>query len=287
MTKPYAAWLTPLPEGLARAKTPADVARAELSVLGLSADLRVDESLGDAYRITEEDGHVAIDGGRTGVLYGAYQYIEAKRTGLPRREGLRSPACDLRMLNCWDNADGSIERGYAGRSLWFEGGRMVWEEARIVQLGRMLASAGINALCVNNVNVIDAEKLTDEWLPDLAGLAALFRPFGVRLMVSVNFAQPISCGLPTADPLDGAVALWWRNRADAMWAAIPDLAGFVVKADSEHRPGPFTYGRSHAEGANLLARAVAPHGGVVVWRAFVYNCRQDWRDRTVDRPKAA
>ena len=229
-----------------------------------------------------------ITGGETGVLYGAYAWLLAKAAGEPLPEGVQKPFWPLRMLNCWDNADGSVERGYSGRSLWFEGGRLRWDGPRIRQLGRMLASAGINVLCVNNVNVrSDAARLIEDRLPDLARLADAFRPFGVRLMVSIDFSRPLAHGVGTADPLDAGVQAWWAERADAVWAAIPDLAGFLVKADSEHRPGPFTYGRSHAEGANMLARAVAPHGGVLVWRAFVYNCQQDWRDTATDRPKAA
>ena len=246
--------------------------------------IRVDAAMGEDYRIA--DG--TITGGETGALYGAYAFIEALATGAEMPCGRRHPFYPLRMINCWDNADGTIERGYSGRSLWFEGGRMTWDDARVRQLGRMLASAGLNVLCVNNVNVRnEAELLIEDWLPDLARLAALFRPFGVRLMVSIDFSRPMAHGVPTADPLDARVQEWWKARADAVWAAVPDLAGFVVKADSEHRPGPFTYGRTHAEGANMLARAIAPHGGVLVWRAFVYNCLQDWRDTTTDRPKAA
>lgn len=118
-------------------------------------------------------------------------------------------------------------------------------------------------------------------------MADIFRPFGVRLMVSIDYAQPMRHGIDTADPLDARVQEWWKQQAATVYAAIPDLAGFLVKADSEHRPGPFTYGRNHAEGANMLARALKPYGGMLVWRCFVYNCQQNWRDETTDRPKAA
>ena len=289
------AWLPYLeqdvPEGC---QTPAQVAAFELEQackrFGVTAPaLRVDAAKGDGFQILGEE--IEIVGGETGVLYGAYAFIEALALGKPL-EGRYSPSFSphypLRMINCWDNADGSIERGYSGRSLWFEGGRMTWDDRRIRQLGRMLASVGLNVLCVNNVNVkAEAELLIEDYLPDLARLAALLRPFGVRLMASVDFSRPMAHGVPTADPLDPRVQAWWNERAEKVWAAIPDLAGFLVKADSEHRPGPFTYGRTHAEGANMLARAVAPHGGVLVWRAFVYNCQQDWRDTTTDRPMAA
>ena len=132
-----------------------------------------------------------------------------------------------------------------------------------------------------------AQLLLEDDLPSLALLAEAFRPFGIRLMVSIDFSQPMRSGIPTADPLDPAVREWWKKTASQVWAAIPDLAGFLVKADSEGRPGPFTYGRNHADGANMLAEAVRPYGGVIVWRCFVYNCRQDWRDTATDRPKAA
>jgi alpha-glucuronidase len=149
---------------------------------------------------------------------------------------------------------------------------------------------GINRISINNVNVRGAAKLliTEEYLPEVQKLAALFRPFGIRLFLSVNFAAPYSFGgLTTADPLDAGVLAWWKERAAIIYRYIPDLAGFLVKADSEFEPGPFQYGRTHAEGANMLAAALAPHGGEVIWRCFVYNCVQDWRDTTADRARAA
>ena len=192
------------------------------------------------------------------------------------------------MINCWDNLDGSVERGYAGKSLFFDEGFFAYDPQRLRHLGCMMASVGLNVLCINNVNVHEpAQGLIDEKLPDLSALADLFRPFGVRLMVSVDFSMPIRDGLHTADPQDSSVQAWWTEKAKEIYREVPDLAGFLVKADSEGRPGPFTYGRSHAEGANLLAKALKPFGGVLVWRCFVYNCRQDWRDTSVDRPKAA
>ena len=270
--------------------TPAKAAAHELKLgcasLGVAEPaLRADPSMGEAYQIAAD----AIVGGPTGLLYGVYAFLAARAAGEQPPEGVQKPYYALRMLNAWDNADGTIERGYAGRSLWFEGGRLEWDGPRIRQLGRMLASVGINVLCVNNVNVGRTEALLieDELLPELAKLADAFRPFGVRLMTSIEFSRPLAHGVGTADPLDPGVQRWWRERADAVWAAIPDMAGFLVKADSEHRPGPFTYGRTHAEGANMLGRALAPHGGVLVWRAFVYNCMQDWRDTVTDRPMAA
>ena len=276
-----------------RCVTPRMTAEYELeagcAALGLPLPaLDLEEAMGEGYRIDCGSDGWRIVGGSTGLLYGTYAWLESMAADADMPVGTQIPFYPLRMIDCWDNADGSIERGYSGRSLWFEGNRLVWDEPRIRQLGRMLASVGLNVLCINNVNVVGAaERLIDENLPELAHLAQSFRPFGVRLMVSINFAQPLSDGLDTADPLNESVAAWWRRRADAVWHAVPDLAGFLVKADSEHRPGPFTYGRTHADGANMLARAIAPHGGRLVWRAFVYNCLQDWRDQTIDRPKAA
>lgn len=271
-----------------------DVAAFELSLGcarlgGPMPELRVDPALGEGYHIVTENGKPVISGGVTGILYGAYAYMESLATGEAVPADVQQPFYKLRMLDCWDNVDGSVERGYSGRSLWFEGGGFQWDPGRIRQLGRMLASVGINVLCVNNVNVHpEAEGLIeDAGLPGLSAFANVLRPFGVRLMVSISFAQPMRHGIPTADPLDAAVQKWWADRADAIWKAVPDLAGFLVKADSEHNPGPFTYGRSHADGANMLARAVAPHGGALVWRAFVYNCMQEWRDTVTDRPMAA
>ena len=292
--KIYRAWLPFLDADVPETcKTPAEAAEYELEA-GCAAlklpepRLEADPAMGEGYVVSGGDGGTVITGGEPGLLYGVYAFVLAKAAGEDVPAGLQRPFYGLRMLNCWDNADGTIERGYSGRSLWFEGGRLAWDGARIRQLGRLLASVGVNVLCVNNVNVrAEAELLIEDYLDELARLAAAFRPFGVRLMVSIDFSRPLAHGVGTADPLDEGVRRWWKQRADAVWRAVPDLAGFLVKADSEHRPGPFTYGRSHADGANMLAEAVAPHGGVLVWRAFVYNCQQDWRDTATDRPMAA
>ena len=277
-----------LPEGL---DTPLAVAKYETAAFfadGRKTDFHLDRDLQEGYEISETENGYAVRGGETGVLYGAYALIRARAAGEAIPVGLQKPYYDLRMINCWDNMDGTVERGYAGRSMWFEGNRFDYDPARIRQLGRMLASVGINVLCINNVNVHQpAQHLLDDLLPDAAAFAALLRPFGVRLMLSIDFSQPMQNGLPTADPLDERVQAWWADTAKRVWTAIPDLAGFLVKADSEHRPGPNTYNRTHAEGANMLARAIAPYSGRLVWRAFVYNCMQDWRDQTTDRPRAA
>ncbi|GJM82069.1 hypothetical protein HMSSN139_45650 [Paenibacillus sp. HMSSN-139] len=154
----------------------------------------------------------------------------------------------------------------------------------------MLASVGINAISINNVNVHERETrwITEESLPEVARVAEVFRDYGIAVFLSINFAAPLSLGdLNTADPLDPGVHRWWADAAERIYRQIPDFGGFVVKADSEHRPGPFAYGRDHADGANMLADALAPHGGLVIWRCFVYNCMQDWRDRSTDRARAA
>ena len=269
--------------------SPAQVARFELNqgLPDVNVTLCEQPDMGDAYAIAETDGKVTVTGGATGVLYGAYALIMARKAGwsIP---GSTAPRYSMRMINCWDNMSGDIERGYAGRSLWFEANKFDYDPARIRQLGRMLASVGLNVLCINNVNVHEpAQGLIEDLLPELARFADILRPFGVRLMVSIDYSQPMRHGIPTADPLDERVQQWWANQAKIVWDTIPDLAGFLVKADSEHRPGPFSYGRNHAEGANMLARAIKPYGGKLIWRCFVYNCQQDWRDQTTDRPMAA
>lgn len=265
-------------------KTPLETAAYELRG---RAECILDDTLGEGYEISKTERGYLVRGGETGVLYGAYALLFALSAGEEAPRGVQAPYYPLRMLDSWDNMSGDVERGYAGRSIWFEGGRFDYEPARIRQLGRMLSSVGINVLCLNNVNVHQpAQHLIDSLLPDTARFAALLRPFGVRLMLSIDFSQPIA-DVGTADPLDERVQAWWAAAAKRVYEAIPDLAGFLVKADSEHRPGPNAYGRTHAEGANMLARAIAPYGGKLVWRAFVYNCMQDWRDTKTDRPRAA
>lgn len=277
----------PVPAGM---KQPAELARFELDQAGIAAQLQEETSLGDSYRIEQDNqGTILLTGGQAGLLYGAYRLVTAKLCGEQLSFPYASaPEYALRMIDCWDNMDGSVERGYAGQSLFFENGRVKYDPARMRTLGRLLASVGLNVLCINNVNVHEpAQRLIEDFLPDLAALAGLFRPFGVRIMVSIDFSRPLRHGVPTADPLDPAVRAWWKETAARVYAAVPDLAGFLVKADSEGRPGPFTYGRNHADGANMLAEALKPYGGYAVWRCFVYNCRQDWRDTKTDRPKAA
>jgi alpha-glucuronidase len=239
-------------------------------------------------------GNTLIIAGRDdrGCLYGVYRclFLLAQGTLLPGAEFAESPAVSLRIINHWDMADGSVVRGYAGKSLFFKNEKLEYDPARIEDYARLLASVGINYISINNVNVSGGANLliTEGGLPELAKLAALFRSFGIRILLSVNFVAPfVLKELDTADPLDERVRQWWKARAAAIYRSIPDLGGFVVKADSEGEGGPFQYGRSHADGANMLAAALEPYGGLVFWRCFVYNCTQDWRDQSSDRARAA
>ena len=227
-----------------------------------------------------------------GVLHAVFRFlaIVATRGAVDGLSIVEDPVNPLRIISHWDNLDGTIERGYAGRSLFFRANRVLRDLARVRDYARLLASIGVNAVCINNVNVHPRESrlIAPGVLPRVARIARAFRRWGVRLFLSVNFAAPLQDGgLPTADPLDPGVRRWWRDAAARVYRRIPDFGGFMVKADSEGRPGPFSYGRTHADGANMLAKALAPHGGIVLWRCFVYNHRQDWRDRTVDRARAA
>jgi alpha-glucuronidase len=194
------------------------------------------------------------------------------------------------VLNHWDNMDGSVERGYAGRSLFFENGGFKKDLKKVEDYAALIADFGINTVCLNNVNVdeVAAKLITEEFLPPLAAVAAIFRNNGIRLLIAIDFGAPKTLGgLSTCDPIDPVVCDWWKNQTDLIYKYIPDLAGFLVKADSEFRGGPAALGRTQADGANCLARALIPHGGVVFWRCFVYNCTQDWRDEKTDRAKAA
>lgn len=227
-----------------------------------------------------------------GLIYGVFSLLRLMQTGTQISGLLKieNPVNQLRILNHWDNIDGSVERGYAGKSIFFNNNEITADLDRIRDYARLLCSVGINSIVINNVNVHKYESMliTDRYLGDVEKLAQIFRDYGIKLYLSANFASTIEIGgLTTADPLDSGVRQWWKDKADEIYSRIPDFGGFLIKADSEFRPGPFTYGRTHADGANMLAEALEPHGGIVIWRCFVYNCLQDWRDRTVDRAKAA
>ena len=218
---------------------------------------------------------VIASSGETGLLYGAFHFLRLIQTLQPinKLDVSQKPRLQLRILDHWDNLDGSIERGYAGRSLWDWNALPGATDPRLRDYARANASVGINGSLLNNVNA-DAQILTADYLRKVAAIADTFRPFGVRVYLSARFSAPMELGgLKTADPLDPEVAAWWKKKADEIYQAIPDFGGFVVKANSEGQPGPRTYNRSHADGANMLAAAVAPHHGVVIWRAFVYDMK--------------
>lgn len=262
-----------------------EIVFAELEAAGLSDSVIIFNTndyleLGpEGYAIVPMDADdpsspIVIDSpGARGILYGTYRYILMHRLGekVPPEGVKSSPAFPLRILNHWDNLDGTIERGYAGHSLWN------WDELpeklspRYTEYARANASIGINGTVLNNVNA-SPKILSTEYLKKVAAIAGVMRPYGIRVYLSVNFASPMALdSLPTADPLDPAVVEWWTNKADEIYDLIPDFGGFLVKANSEGQPGPCDFGRSHADGANMLARALAPHNGIVMWRAFVYS----------------
>jgi alpha-glucuronidase len=243
----------------------------------------------DAYRLTQT---TIASSGAAGAMYGKYALDDYIKLGgdVNALDVTSIPAAKNRVVNHWDNLDGTVERGYAGGSLFFKDGDFNWDEARITEYAEMLAKVGINGISLNNVNLRDDSRrlITDEKLPKLAEIAVVFRKFHVRLIIAVDFASPKTVGgLPTADPFDGEVQAWWAETVKRVYSYIPDLMGFLVKADSEFQAGPAALGRTQADGANVLAAALAPYGGTVFWRCFVYNCQQDWRDTVTDRPKAA
>lgn len=212
-----------------------------------------------------------------GVLYGAFALLREVQTGRPidHLDIASAPKVKLRVLNHWDNLDRSVERGYAGESIWKWWTLPDYRDPRYTDYARANASIGINGTVLNNVNA-SPDILTTRYIAKAAALADIFRPYGIKVYLSVNFASPVALGdLKTADPLDPKVAAWWKAKADEIYRAIPDFGGFLVKANSEGQPGPGDYHRTHAEGANMIAAALAPHGGVVMWRAFVYAPNAD------------
>jgi len=232
---------------------------------------------------------VLVGGSGRGVLYGAFDLLRRMSQGqtLDSMNVVEAPAMAIRWVDEWDNPDGSIERGYAGRSIFFDGGNVRQDLKPVSEYARLLASIGINGCNVNNVNAAP-QLLDSDHIKQLARIADAMRPWGVRLAVSVAIASPQTIGgLATYDPLDPAVKAWWAAKVNEIYSLIPDFAGFTVKADSEGQAGPASYGRTPADAANLLAAALKPHAGVVLYRAFVYNHHADWRDPKADRARAA
>jgi alpha-glucuronidase len=258
----------------------------------LLLEVRVPSSDGFLLKTIRRNGHkywLIIGGSDRGVLYGTFSFLSrvAQQEDVSSLDDSQSPSAPIRWVSQWDNLDGSIERGYAGRSIFFDNGLVRADLTRAGEYARLLASVGINGCAINNVNA-DPRILSADFLPQLVRIADTLRPWGVKLAVSVDMSSPMAVGgLKTFDPLDPDVAAWWKKTTDAIYERIPDFGGFVVKADSEGRSGPSQYGRTAADAANVIARALAPHHGVLMYRAFVYNHHLDWRDIKADRARAA
>jgi alpha-glucuronidase len=241
--------------------------------------LRIDPSLpdNDGFTISGTDNQLVITARHDiGLLYGAYEALRLQATETPVKEQSQQPKFKLRLLNHWDNLDGSIERGYAGESIfeWFH-----LDEELIREYARANASIGINGSVLNNVNA-SPKMLTKEYLKEVKKIADILRPYGIRVYLSINFATPMALGgTKTADPKNNSVRRWWKNKAREIYRMIPDFGGFLVKANSEGQPGPGDYHRSHADGANMLADALAPYKGIVMWRCFVYGANHKGEDR--------
>ncbi|UKK67676.1 alpha-glucuronidase [Prevotella communis] len=222
----------------------------------------------DGYRI---NGHAITARTKMGLLYGRYALLRGE-------QGESHPFYKLRILNHWDNLDGSIERGYAGKSILWNND-LVIDHEKIAAYAEANASIGINGTVLNNVNA-SPKMLTRTYINKVKEIAGILRPWGIKVYLSVNFGTPKALGeTKTADPLDPQVKRWWQKKAKEIYTAIPDFGGFLVKANSEGQPGPFDYGRTHADGANMLADALAPYKGIVIWRSFVYGAKHHGEDR--------
>lgn len=243
---------------------------------GLHLDTQNLGSDGYLIRSVVVDGHAAtaiVAQTDIGVLYGAFHFLRLLQTAqsIGHLDVREAPRVKLRVLDHWDYLDGQVERGYAGTSIWDWWTLPDWRSPRYTDYARANASIGINGSVLNNVNA-GAVILTPAYLHKAAALADVFRPYGIKVYLSIRFSAPIDIGgLKTADPFDPQVQAWWRAKTDDIYKLIPDFGGFLVKANSEGQPGPEDYHRTHADGANMLADALAPHGGVVMWRAFVYS----------------
>lgn len=283
---------TCLVKGMTDKDATLSIAKDELTKYykGKEVSIRVDPllNLGEGYMLTDSS---IIASSSIGILYGAYDLLRLQETGnLSHLSKTEKPAVNLRILNHWDNLDGSIERGYAGRSIW-KWDEIILDKAgefkniskdlrnRLITYARSNASIGINGAVLNNVNA-SPQMMTSEYLHKVKVIADIFRPYGIRVYLSINFASPMALGYTkTADPLNMKVQLWWKKKAKEIYASIPDFGGFLVKANSEGQPGPGDYHRSHADGANMLADALKPFGGIVMWRSFVYGANHKGEDR--------
>ncbi|HEV2194962.1 MAG TPA: alpha-glucuronidase family glycosyl hydrolase [Candidatus Acidoferrum sp.] len=254
-----------------------------------SKDLRADGYLLAKDTVNGHDCLIVAGTSDRGTLYGVFALLRkiAFAEDLTHLQEAQEPANPVRWVNEWDNLDGRIERGYGGRSIFFENGSVRADLSRASDYARLLASVGVNGCIVNNVNA-DPRILSPDFLSQLARIADAFRPWGVRLGISVDLSSPKSLeGLDTFDPLDPRVQSWWKEKANEIYRLIPDFAGFLVKADSEGRSGPSSYGRTPADAANTIARSLQPHGGIVMYRAFVYDHHLDWRNPKSDRARSA
>ena len=245
--------------------------------------IRTGNLAADAFTI---ENNVITGGGERGALYGVFTYLRKLALG-EAPAASEAPRIPIRWTNEWNNLDGTIERGYGGRSIFWAGGKAREDLSRANDYARLLASLGINGCSIDNVNV-NPGVLAPGFLPQAKRIADTLRPWGVQAVLSVSFGSPKTIGgLDTFDPLDGKVAAWWKTTVDEIYRAIPDLGGLVIKADSEGRVGPSAYGRTHADAANVIARALKPHGGLLFYRGFVYDNHMDWRNLKNDRARAA
>lgn len=283
---------TCLVKGMTDKDATLSIAKDELTKYykGKEVSIRIDPllNLGEGYMLTDSS---IIASSSIGILYGAYDLLRLQETGnLSHLSKTEKPAVNLRILNHWDNLDGSIERGYAGKSIW-KWDEIILDKAgefkniskdlrnRLITYARSNASIGINGAVLNNVNA-SPQMMTSEYLHKVKVIADIFRPYGIRVYLSINFASPMALGYTkTADPLDMKVQLWWKKKAKEIYASIPDFGGFLVKANSEGQSGPGDYHRSHADGANMLADALKAFGGIVMWRSFVYGANHKGEDR--------
>ena len=253
------------------------------------AESREDGFLLETKRIRGFDCLVVASSNDRGVLYGVFAVLSkiARGNSVSPLHEAQQPSAPIRWVDQWDNLDGRIERGYAGPSIFFENSNVRADLTRAGEYARLLASIGINGCAINNVNA-NPRVLEDDFLSQLARVADAFRPWGVQLSIAVDVSSPkMIGGLDTFDPLDPRVADWWRKKFDAIYQLIPDFAGVVVKADSEGRAGPASYGRTPADAAKVIASALKAHRGIVFYRAFVYNHHLDWNDPKADRARAA